>query len=145
MVLITSTPSIFAHVSDQQRYNDGYNAGQDYAACDYNDCEHDAHGYDMGCPNDKVHTYQYCDGYSLGYKTKWNSLAGETTKQEQTQSQAQSGSNVRVDGSHNNVIIAHRQNQEQSSSSSESDSESYDNSNANDGEYKWSDNGITES
>ena len=122
LVFITLTSGTFAHVSDQQRYNDGYNAGQDYAACDYNDCEHDAHGYDMGCPNDKVHTYQYCDGYSLGYKTKWNSLAGETTKQEQAQSQAQGGSSVRVDGSHNNVIIAPRQTQEQSSSSSESDS-----------------------
>ena len=68
-----------AHVSYQQRYNDGYNAGQDYAACDYNNCDHSDHGYDIGCPNDKMHTYQFCDGYSLGYKTKWNSLAGETS------------------------------------------------------------------
>ncbi len=109
LVFITLTSGTFAHVSDQQRYNDGYNAGQDYAACDYNNCEHDAHGYDMGCPNDKVHTYQYCDGYSLGYKTKWNSLAGETTKQEQTQSQAQSGSSVRIDGSSAYAMLVRRE------------------------------------
>ena len=109
LVFITLTSGALAHVSDQQRYNDGYNAGQDYAACDYNDCEHDAHGYDMGCPNDKVHTYQYCDGYSLGYKTKWNSLAGETTKQEQTQSQAQSGSSVRIDGSSAYAMLVRRE------------------------------------
>jgi hypothetical protein len=122
LAFVTLTSSAFAHVSSQQRYNDGYNAGQDYAACDYNNCDHSAHGYDTGCPNDKVHTYQYCNGYSLGYKTKWNSLAGETTMQQQTQSQAQGGSNVRVDGSHNNVVIAPRQTQEQAASSSDSDS-----------------------
>jgi hypothetical protein len=88
LVFITSTSGTFAHVSDQQRYN---------------------------------------DGYSLGYKMMWNSLAGETSTQEETQSQAQSGSNVHIDGSHNNVVIAPRQNQEQSSSSSESDSQNIDN------------------
>jgi hypothetical protein len=119
---ITLTSSTFAHVSSQQRYNDGFNAGQDYAACNYNNCDHSAHGYDMGCPNDKKHTYQYCDGYSLGYKTKWNSLGGGTTMQQQTQSQAQGGSSVRVDGSHNNVVIVPRQTQEQAASSSDSDS-----------------------
>lgn len=92
------------------------------AACDYNNCNRSGHGYDTGCPNDKVHTYEYCDGYSLGYRTMWKSLAGEISTQEQSQAQAQGGSNVRIDGSHNNVIIAPRQNQEQSSSSSESDS-----------------------
>jgi len=120
---ITLTSSTFAHVSSQQRYNDGYNAGQDYAACDYNNCDHSVHGYNAGCPNDKVHTYQYCNGYSLGYKTKWNSLAGEAPTQQQTQSQAQGGSSVRVDGSHNNVVIAPRQTQEQAASSSDSDSD----------------------
>jgi hypothetical protein len=120
---ITLTSSTFAHVSSQQRYNDGYNAGQDYAACDYNNCDHSVHGYNAGCPNDKVHTYQYCNGYSLGYKTKWNSLAGEAPTQQQTQSQAQGGSSVRVDGSHNNVVIAPWQTQEQSASSSDSDSD----------------------
>ena len=48
---------------------------------------------------------------------RWNSLAGETTTQQQTQSQAQGDSNVRVDGSHNNVVIAPRQTQEQAASS----------------------------
>jgi len=123
LIFITLTSGTFAHVSDQQRYNDGYNAGQNYAACDYNNCDHSAHGYDAGCPNDKVHTYQYCNGYSLGYNTKWNSLGGGgTIMQQQTQSQAQGGSNVRVDGSHNNVVIAPRQTQEQAASSSDSDS-----------------------
>jgi hypothetical protein len=84
------------------------------------------HGYDTGCPNDKKHTYEFCQGYSLGYKAKRNSLAGETSVQQLSQSQAQGGSNVRVDGSHNNVIIAPRQSQEQSSSSSISDSGSAD-------------------
>ncbi len=49
-------------------------------------------------------------GISLGYKIEWNSLAGRTSTL-QSQSQAQGGSNVRVDGSHNNVIIAPRQNE----------------------------------
>ena len=44
---------------------------------------------------------------------RWNSLAGETKQRQQTQSQAQGDSNVRVDGSHNNVVIAPRQTQEQ--------------------------------
>ena len=113
------------HISE--RYNDGYNAGQDYANCDYNNCDHSDHGYDTGCPNDKVHTNEFCEGYSLGYKTQWDSLAGGTsTQQSQSQSQVQGGSNVRVDGSHNNVIIAPRQSEEQSSSSSVSDSGSAD-------------------
>ena len=111
LVFTTLTSSTFAHVSDQQRYDDGYNAGRNYAACDYNNCDQSAHGYDTGCPNDKKHTYEFCQGYSLGYKAKWNSLTGETSVQQQSQSQAQAqgGSNVRVDGSHNNVIIAPRQ------------------------------------
>ena len=29
-----------------------------------------AHGYDKGFPKDKKHTYEFCLGYSLGYKTK---------------------------------------------------------------------------
>ena len=29
-----------------------------------------AHGYDKGFPNDKMHTYEFCQEYSLGYKTK---------------------------------------------------------------------------
>jgi hypothetical protein len=123
-MIFAGSSSTFAHVSDRQCYNDGYNAGQDYAACDYENCDHSGHDYDTGCPNDKKHTYKYCDGYSLGYKTKWNSLAGETSTQEQSQTQAQGESNVRIDGSHNNVVIAPRQNQEQASSNSDSDSDS---------------------
>src|SRR4051812_3794180 len=92
LVFTTSTSSAFAHVSDQQRYNDGYSVGLDYAACDYNNCDHSAHGYDIDCPNDKKHIYEFCNGYSLGYTSKWNSLGGGTTMQQQTQSQAQSGS-----------------------------------------------------
>jgi len=118
------TSSAVAHVSDQQRYNDGYNAGQDYAACDYNNCDHSNHGHDTGRPNDKKHTYEFCNGYSLGYTTKWNSLAGETTSQQQTQSQTEEGSNVHVDGSHNNVVIEPRQTQDQAASSRDSDSDS---------------------
>jgi hypothetical protein len=62
---------------------------------------------------------EFRNGCSLGYTTKWNSLAGETTTQQQSQSQAQGSSNVRFDGSHNNVVIEPRQSQEESSSSSE--------------------------
>jgi hypothetical protein len=124
LIFATLTSSTFAHVSDQKRYNDGYNAGQDYAACDYSNCDNGNHGYDKGCPNDKKHTYEFCNGYSLGYTTKWNSLADETTTQQQTQSQAQGDSNVRIDGSRNNVVIAPRQTQEQAASSGDdSDSE----------------------
>ena len=39
LVFTTFTSSTFAHVSDQQRFNDRYNAGQNYAACDYNNCD----------------------------------------------------------------------------------------------------------
>jgi hypothetical protein len=116
--------SAFAHVSNQQRYNDGYNTGQDYAACDYTNCDHGNQGYDAGCPNDKKHTYEFCNGYSLGYKNKWSSLAGEMTTQQQTQSQVQEGSTVRIEGSHNNLVIEPRQSQEQAASSSNSDSDS---------------------
>jgi hypothetical protein len=69
-----------------------------------------------------VHTTEYCNGYSLGYKTRWDSLAGQTSPQQQSQSQAQGGSNVRVNGSNNKVIIAPRQTQQQSASNGESDS-----------------------
>jgi len=117
LVFSVFTSGVVAHVSDQQRYNDGYDTGQDYAACDYTNCDHGNHGYDTGCPNDKKHTYVFCNGYSQGYSTKWNSLAGETTTQ-QTQGQAQGDSSVRIDGSHNNVVIAPRQTQEQAASSS---------------------------
>lgn len=126
MMIATWTSSAFAYVSDQKRYNDGYDAGQNYAACDYSNCDGSNHGHDTSCPNDKKHTYEFCNGYSLGYSAKWNSLADETTTQQQTQSQAQGDSNVRVDGSHNNVVIAPRQTQEQaSSSSSDSDNGEY--------------------
>src|SRR5215813_12971021 len=87
LVFTTLTTTAFAHVTAQQRYNDGYNAGQDYAACDYNNCDNSAHGYDAGCPTDKKHTYEFCQGYSLGYQSKWNSLAGETTTTQQSQAQ----------------------------------------------------------
>jgi hypothetical protein len=126
LVCTTLISNAFAYVSAQKRYNDGYNAGQDNAACDYNNCDHSNHGYDAGCPTDKKHTYEFCQGYSLGYQSQWNSLADETTSTQQSQAQAQDGSNVHIDGSHNNVIIAPRQNQEQSSSSSESDSQHFD-------------------
>ena len=109
----TLAPTTFAHVFSQQRYNDGYDAGQNYAACDYSNCDGSNHGYDIECPNDKKHTYEFCHGYSLGYQSKWNSEASESTTQQQTQSQAQDGSSVHIDGSHNNVILAPRQNQEQ--------------------------------
>ena len=56
LVFTTLTSSTFAHVSFRQRYNDGYNAGQDYANCGYNNCDHIDHRYDISCPNDKVHT-----------------------------------------------------------------------------------------
>lgn len=87
------------------------------------------HWYDTGCPNYKVYTYELCQGYSLGYKTKWNSLTGETTTQQQSQAQAQGGSNVHVDGNHNNIIIAPKQTEKQSSSGSESDIDSAESSN----------------
>ena len=103
LVFTTLTTTAFAHVTAQQRYNDGYNAGQDYAACDYNNCDNSVHGNDMGCPTDKKHTYEYCQGYSLGYQSQWNSLARETTTTHQSQAQAQDGSNVNIDGSHNNA------------------------------------------
>jgi hypothetical protein len=118
LVCATLTSNAFAHVSDQKRYNDGYDAGQNYAACDYSSCDSSNHGYDTGCPNDKKHTYEFCNGYSLGHTTKWNSLAGDTTTQLQTQSQTQGDSNVRIDGSHNNVVITPRQTQDQAASSS---------------------------
>ncbi|HEY7079194.1 MAG TPA: hypothetical protein VH500_05800 [Nitrososphaeraceae archaeon] len=127
LVFITLIPNAFAHVSFQQRYNDGYGAGQNYAACDYNNCDNSAHGYDTGCSTDKKHTYEYCQGYSLGYQTKWNSLAHESTTTQQSQAQAQDGFNVNIDGSHNNVVIAPRQVQVQSSSGSLSDSQYFDN------------------
>ena len=65
LILVASQSSIFAHVSYQQRYNDGYNTGQDYAACDYNNCDRTNHGYDTGCPNDKGHTNEFCQGHHL--------------------------------------------------------------------------------
>jgi hypothetical protein len=37
-------------------------AGQDYADGDYNNCDRSDHGYDTGCPDDKVHAYDLCDG-----------------------------------------------------------------------------------
>ena len=126
LVCTTLISNAFAYVSSQKRYNDGYNAGQDYAECDYNNCDHSNHGYDTGCPTDKEHTYEFCQGYSLGYRSQWNSLAGEVTSTQQSQAQAQGGSNVHIDGSHNNVIIASRQNQEQSSTSSESEPQHFD-------------------
>ena len=84
-----------------------------------------AHGYDTGCPNDKKHTYEFCQGYSLGYKAEWDSLAGETSSSNSSlkaKLKYKMDLNVRVAGSHNNEIIAPRQSQEQSSSSSESHS-----------------------
>ncbi len=124
LVLTTLTSNAFAHVSSQQRYNDGNSTGHDYAACDYSNCDGNHHSYDTP-PNDKTHTYEFCNGYSLGYTTKWNSLVGETTPQQQTQSQAQGDSSVRIDGSRNTVVIAPRQTQDQAaSSSSNSGSES---------------------
>ena len=62
LVFTLFTSSAVAHVSDQKRYNDGYNAGQDYADCDYNNCDGSKHGYDTGCPTDKEHTYEFCQG-----------------------------------------------------------------------------------
>src|SRR5215831_18149779 len=106
LVCTTLISNAFAYVSPQKRYDDGYNAGQDYAACDYNNCDHSNHRYDAGCPNDKKHTYEFCQGYSSGYQSRWNSLAGEVTSTQQSQAQAQDGSNIHIDGSHNNVIIA---------------------------------------
>jgi hypothetical protein len=117
----------FPRVSNQKRYNDGYDMGQHYAACDYSNCDGSKHGYDAGCPTDKEHTYEFCQGYSLGYQSQWNSLADEVTSTQQSQAQALDGSSVHIDGSHNNVIIASRQTQEHSSSSSQSDSQHFDN------------------
>ena len=48
-----------------------------------------AYAYAKGCPNDKKRTYEFCQGYSLGCKTTWNSLAGETSLQQQSQNQGQ--------------------------------------------------------
>jgi hypothetical protein len=123
VMMITSwTSSAAAHISPQQRYSDGYNTGQNYAACDYSNCDGSKHGYDTDCPNDKKHTYEFCQGYSLGYNSEWSSLDGPS--QQQSQAQTQGGSSVHIDGDHNTVIIAPRQNQEESSS--ESNSQSFD-------------------
>ncbi len=67
MMVATLTSSGFAHISDQKRYNDGYDPGQNYAACDYSNCDGSKHGHDRSCPNDKKHTYEFCNGYSLEF------------------------------------------------------------------------------
>lgn len=100
-------------------------AGQDYADGDYNNCDRSDHGYDTGCPDDKVHTYDLCDGYSLGHKAEWNGLDGETPTQE-PQSQVQVGFNPHTDGSNNTISIAPKQNQLQFSNR-KTDSDYHDN------------------
>ena len=53
-----------------------------------------AHGYNTGCPNDKKHAYEFCDGYLLAYKAKWNSLDDDNYTA--AKSQAQGDSTVRL-------------------------------------------------
>jgi hypothetical protein len=70
-----TTPYVYArHLSDTQRYNDGYSNGGQAAATDY--------AYNPTCdPNgqytsDGQHTTIYCTGWANGYTTTWNANHG---------------------------------------------------------------------
>ena len=88
-----TAPNVYArHLSDTQRYNDGYSNGSDAAARDST--------YNAACDptgaytSDGQHSTTYCTGWANGYAATWNSNHGSessSTNPQQTQQSQQTG------------------------------------------------------
>jgi len=101
-VIVTATigmtmaaPHAFArHLSDSQRYNDGFNDGSQAAISDRDN----GNAFNPACDptgahtSDGQHTTEYCSGWSSGYTSAWNgsnSPTEQTFPQNQQQHQRQ--------------------------------------------------------
>jgi hypothetical protein len=80
-VLILTAPNVYArHLSDTQRYNDGYSNGSDAAATDLRN----GNPFNAGCdPNGTFtsgggHTTTYCNGWTDGYTSTYNGGGGSS-------------------------------------------------------------------
>jgi hypothetical protein len=60
-------------LTQEERYKCGYNHGYLDAQRDWNSQRWTpSSGGDSSCPRAKGHTFEYCNGYQVGYRTSWN-------------------------------------------------------------------------
>jgi hypothetical protein len=60
-------------LTQDERYKCGYNNGYLDAQRDWNSQRWTpSSGGDSSCPRAKGHTFEYCNGYQVGYRTSWN-------------------------------------------------------------------------
>jgi hypothetical protein len=60
-------------LTQDERYKCGYNHGYLDAQRDWNSQRWTpSSGGDSSCPHAKGHTFEYCNGYQVGYRTSWN-------------------------------------------------------------------------
>src|SRR5581483_8707631 len=85
-------PNAFAkHLSDNQRYNDGFNDGSNAATVD----RENGNQFSPTCDpsnthtSDGQHTTLYCSGWAQGYTSAWNGPTEQTQTQNQQQEQKQ--------------------------------------------------------
>jgi hypothetical protein len=83
-LLLLLAPNAYAE-SSQQRWNNGYNDGFNWAGSPANAC----HG----------HTHSYCDGFNVGYSR------GHTSNIYYTPTQQTQSSDVNIKGSNNDVVV----------------------------------------
>jgi hypothetical protein len=86
-------PNAYAkHLSDNQRYNDGFNDGSNAARAD----RENGNQFNPACDptgahtSDGQHTTIYCSGWSDGYNSAWGGPIEQTLTQNQHQEQKQS-------------------------------------------------------
>jgi hypothetical protein len=83
------TPAYAKHLSDNQRYNDGFNDGSNAARAD----RENGSQFNPACDptgahtSDGQHTTIYCSGWSDGYTSAWGGPTEQTLTQSQRQSQ----------------------------------------------------------
>ncbi len=74
----TATNCSQTYLTQQERYNCGYNHGYLDAQRDWNLQRFPPEsGGDNSCPYATEHTLEYCNGYQTGYTTSWNALLNQ--------------------------------------------------------------------
>lgn len=90
-ISMMATPAFAKHLSDNQRYNDGFNDGSNAVTAD----RENGNPYNPACDpagahtNDGQHTTIYCSGWAQGYTSAWGGPVEQTQTQNQHQDQKQ--------------------------------------------------------
>jgi hypothetical protein len=91
LVLMGPTSVYAKHLSDSQRYNDGFNDGSQAAQTD----KQNGNSFNSACDpqglhtSDGQHTTLYCNGWADGYNSAWNGNSGSQSSSSDNSGQQQ--------------------------------------------------------